>query len=83
MHARSLCRIAAISTPSSLDAATLDDSSRLSLLADENAKTGGKSDESGRESSEDESEKEEIPKVKDKKEATEIFKELLKEKVTL
>ncbi|XP_021948994.1 pre-mRNA-processing factor 40 homolog A isoform X1 [Folsomia candida] len=73
----------AVSTPSSLDAAVLDETSRLSTLTDDNTKTSaGKSDESGGDSSsEDEvQEKDEIPKVKDKKEATEIFKELLREK---
>lgn len=67
-----------------MDAAVLDETSRLSTLTDDNTKTSaGKSDESGGDSSsEDEvQEKDEIPKVKDKKEATEIFKELLREKV--
>jgi hypothetical protein len=63
----------------------MDESSRMSTLSG-NTKDGDEKsdDESGAGSSSEEEKqekKDEVPKVKDKKEATEIFKELLKDKV--
>jgi len=79
----------AVSTPNSIDAAAMDETSRLSTLTDENTRgdsmEDGKSDEEGNSSPEDQppDKKTEVPKVKDKKEATEIFKDLLREKVRI
>lgn len=59
----------------------MDESSRLSTLTDDNTKASA--DGSGKASSDEEQDDDKVPKVKDKKEATEIFKELLREKVII
>jgi len=64
----------------------VDETSRLSTLSGNTKEGEDKSDdESGAGSSPeyDKHDAPEVPKVKDKKEATEIFKELLKEKVLI
>lgn len=77
----------AVSTPNSIDAAAMDETSRLSTLTDENTRgdsmEDGKSDDEGSSSPDDQppDKRAEVPKVKDKKEAMEIFKDLLKDKV--
>lgn len=81
--------------PSAVDPAAMDESSRQSIgmgsVTDDNTMadstisaedTVDKSDSDDSTSSEEVIKKPEVPQVKDKKEATEIFKELLRDKVS-